>query len=147
MVCPSKHPLYEVWRTIIKRTEVKDYKDYPHYGARGIKMCREWREDYMKFYEWSLSHGYKRGLTLDRVCNFRGYSPGNCRWVSRRAQANNRGTNRRVTINGETHTIAQWARIKGVNDTTIIERIRRGMDPVDAIQKPARAYNWKKNGA
>lgn len=141
---PSLHPLYEVWRSIKRRCYDKTNKDYAHYGARGIKMYPPWRDDYMEFYTWSLSHGYKHGLTIDRVCNNRGYFPGNCRWVSRRAQANNRGTNTRVTIEGETHTIAQWARIKGIKDNTIIERIRRGMDPVEAILKPARQYNWKK---
>lgn len=142
----SKHPLYEVWRTIRKRCgqspQGRNYKDYARYGGRGIRMCREWAESYEAFYEWAMTHGWKPGLTVDRVCNNRGYSPYNCRFVSRRAQANNRSTNTRVRANGEEHTIAQWSRITGIKETAILQRIKRGMDPARAVTLPAREYHY-----
>ncbi len=140
---PSKHPLYEVWRTIKKRTEQKDYKDYARYGGRGIKMCDEWRNDYMAFYRWALTHGWKKGLTLDRVCNNRGYNPYNCRFVSRKAQANNRSTNTKVTVNGVERTIAQWGRVNHIGETTILQRIARGWSPEKAVTTPSREYEKK----
>lgn len=138
MTAPTKHPLYEVWRTIKKRTEDPKYKDYPHYGGRRgcpVKMCPEWSSDYMLFYNWALSHGYRQGLTLDRVNNMKGYEPGNCQWATRKHQASNRGTNTRLHIRGEIHTISEWSEISGIKETTIVERLKRGWDPESAVFK------------
>lgn len=142
-VAPSEHPLYDVWRTIKRRCYDRSYKDFGRYGGRGITMCKEWKEDYMSFYNWALAHGWKKGLTLDRVCNERGYSPYNCKFVSRRVQANNRSTNTKIKANGMEHTIAQWSRINHIEETTIIQRITRGWDPAKAVTTPSREYKWK----
>lgn len=75
-----KHKLYRVYYAIKQRCyNVKD-KHYNHYGERGIKMCDEWLK-YENFLSWALTHGYKKGLQLDRInCNGN-YEPSNCRWV------------------------------------------------------------------
>lgn len=76
-----KHKLYRVYYAIKQRCyNVKD-KHYDHYGERGIKMCDEWLK-YENFLSWALTHGYKKGLQLDRInCNGN-YEPSNCRWVN-----------------------------------------------------------------
>lgn len=75
-----KHKLYRVYYAIKQRCyNVKD-KHYNHYGERGIKMCDAWLK-YENFLSWALTHGYKKGLQLDRInCNGN-YEPSNCRWV------------------------------------------------------------------
>lgn len=142
----TSHPLYEVWRTIRKRCgqspQGTNYKDYHNYGARGIRMCKEWDESYEAFYKWSMSHGYKPGLTIDRISNNRGYNPGNCKWVSRRTQANNRRTNTHVKIDGVEHTISQWARISKIDKDVIIDRLQRGWEPKKAVFTPVREYHF-----
>ena len=83
----TRNSLRDIYHGMIRRCHDPRRKDYCKYGARGIKVCDEWRQSFEAFEAWALSHGYRDGLTLDRICNNRGYAPGNCRWVSGRQQA------------------------------------------------------------
>lgn len=109
------------------------YKDY---GARGITICTEWlnkekvntgkalaTKGWLSFQSWALSHGYSDGLTIDRIDNSKGYSPDNCRWVSRKVQNNNHRNNHWNTMEGQTKTMAQWCEEKKCNYNTIRTRI------------------------
>lgn len=42
----------------------------------------------------------------------------------------------RVTIDGETHSVKEWCKIKGLVYQTILDRIRAGTSPFDAITVP-----------
>ena len=88
--------LYVVWANMLKRVGLK-YKATPKeikdYASRGISVCDQWRE-FGPFRDWALDNGYKRGLFIDRIDNDSGYSPDNCRFVTRKE--NNRNT--RATI-------------------------------------------------
>lgn len=140
---PHREKLYTVWATIRRRCYDKTYKDYPRYGGQHITMCKEWRDDFDSFYNWALISGYKPGLTVDRVCNTRGYNPGNCRWASRKTQANNRSTNTYLTFDGRTMTLAQWADRTGIPDYTIIRRMERGWSLEKTLTEPVRKYKRK----
>ena len=88
----TNHPLHYVWHGILVRTGAikgASEKECMNYIARGITVCEEWKT-FENFYNWALSHGYEKGLTIDRMDNDRGYSPDNCRWVTRRQNNNNR---------------------------------------------------------
>lgn len=81
--------LYNIWRSMIRRCEVKHNNMYSLYGGRGISVCDEWH-CLNKFIEWSLHNGYSEDLTIDRIDNTKGYSPDNCRWSSIETQNRNK---------------------------------------------------------
>lgn len=135
---PDYQRLREVWRGVRKRCYNTNCKDYPHYGGRGITMCDEWRDDFYAFHDWAVSHGYDGNKTLDRVNNRKGYYPANCRWVSRRAQANNRTTARYYEVDGHLKTLIQWSREYGVAPSTILHRIDDGWSVEDAVKTPSK---------
>lgn len=89
-------------------------KAYPDWGGRGITICQEWLDDPKKFAEWALSHGWKKGLSIDRIDNNGPYSPENCRFVTDATQSINKRNNRWIEVNGERKTISQWAEVIGV---------------------------------
>lgn len=107
---------------------------FPNYGARGITVCKEWRDDFSTFYKWSQGK-WRRGLSIDRINNDLGYSPDNCRWATRHQQANNQPKNVRVKAFGKTKTLGEWAGDKrcSVPYSTIYWRIKSGVDPERAI--------------
>lgn len=108
----DKH-LYGVYKAMINRCIDEKDPSYINYGGRGVSVCDEWLNDYDAFAEWAISSGYEKGLTLDREDNEKSYSPENCRWVTMQVQQNNKRNCRYFDYGGETHTIAEWARIFG----------------------------------
>lgn len=74
--------LWNIRMGMIRRCENRNSNRYRSYGARGIRVCTEWREDFAAFRDWALSHGYTDCLTIDRINNDGNYEPGNCRWLS-----------------------------------------------------------------
>jgi hypothetical protein len=67
-------------------------KDFPHYGARGIRICDEWLSDFMSFRNWSLNNGFANDLTIDRIDVNGNYCPQNCRWITVAEQNRNKTT-------------------------------------------------------
>lgn len=122
----SKERLYQTWYDMIKRCENPNATNYPNYGGRGIKVCNEWH-DYLIFRLWAMNNGYNDNLTLDRINNNEGYCPDNCRFADAGMQANNRRKNVYVTIDNNTHTIAEWAKISGICQSTLRLRYMRGI--------------------
>jgi hypothetical protein len=72
------------------RRRCRDPKNanYPRYGGRGIQVCHAW-DDFAAFLTWALAHGWKPGLTIDRINNDGDYTPDNCRWVSHQVNCQN----------------------------------------------------------
>lgn len=131
--------LYHIWRFMKERCYDSKSKTYARYGGRGIKICDEWKTSFETFKTWAKSNGYSEKLTLDRI-DFNGdYTPNNCRWADYFTQENNRSSNVRITINGETHTITEWGRIKGISGQTIWARLFvYKWSEYDAVMKPVR---------
>ncbi len=86
----SNKLLYGVFSTIKSRCYNESVAQYNDWGGRGIKVCYEWLNNRKRFMSWALSNGYENGLQIDRIDNDKGYSPNNCRWVTRQENCKNR---------------------------------------------------------
>ena len=89
----SPYRIYRIWCKVKMRGGVVSRKSYQRspqakYYAN-VKLCEEWRS-FANFYRWAMSHGYRDDLQIDRIDNEKGYSPDNCRWVTRSVQNKNR---------------------------------------------------------
>lgn len=79
------------------------------YGARGIEMCKEWRESSSLFL--SDMGPCPQGYTLDRIDVNGPYCKANCRWASRKQQ----GRNTRYNVHTEEGVLSEVAEKHGVN--------------------------------
>lgn len=129
--------IHKIWAHMKERCSNPKSKDYPLYGGRGISVCEEWSgpDGFNAFLEWAMTHGYSDELSIDRINPDGNYEPENCRWATPTKQANNRRTNRLVTIDGETKTLAEWCKQYGKNYSSVYWRIESGMTPEEALRK------------
>jgi len=128
----SKKRIYKIYMKMKERCYYD--KNSNHY-KRGIKVCNEWLEDYTSFRDWAYSNGYSDELSIDRIDNNGNYEPSNCRWVTKKEQANNKSNNILITYNGETHTISQWADKLGWTYTTLMNRYKRKWSVEDMLTR------------
>ena len=141
----SKERLNRIWRGMKQRCYKPKSQGYRWYGARGITICDEWREDYQAFKSWALENGYADDLTIDRIDSDGNYEPSNCRWATYKQQsetsrnpytltprpAEARGV--KYEINGEWHTIPDWCSLYGKDDHLVRYRIKHGYTLEEAL--------------
>lgn len=127
----SHNRICRILYTMIERCQNEKFKYYKNYGGRGIKVCDEWRNNPQSFVDWSMSHGYEDGLTIDRIDNDGNYEPNNCRWITQKEQLNNTRRNININYNGETHTLKEWSEIIDIGYDTLRSRIVRKKWPVE----------------
>lgn len=82
--------LKRIYSGMRQRCYNENSTSYRNYGGRGIRICDEWLDSRDSFIEWSLSHGYRNKLSIDRIDVNGNYEPINCRWATAVQQAQNR---------------------------------------------------------
>ncbi len=140
----SNTKIYKTYWGMLNRCYNQKMKSYYRYGKRGITVCEEWKNNFLEFEKWAINNGYSEKLTLDRINNDGNYEPSNCRWVDVRKQSNNRSTNHKITIKAETKGITEWCKIYKIPLSTVLNRIYRGWNEIDAITKDVNTKYRKK---
>lgn len=120
----------KAWEGMLRRCYSPKHPSFVRYGSRGIAVCERWRESFAHFF--ADMGPAPEGATLERIDNAKDYAPDNCKWASRKEQANNRRSNRLLTHDGVTLNITQWAERLGWPKGTIASRLKYGW-PVERV--------------
>ena len=119
----SYEPLFNILHCMHYRCENENHSQYKNYGAKGITVCDEWSMDNAEaFISWAIENGWEQGLEIDRIDNNKGYSPDNCRFVSRKENSRNRSSNKYVVVNGEEMLLCEAIEKYCVVDTRTFEK-------------------------
>jgi hypothetical protein len=141
--------VYKTWESMKARCYNPNDAKYKNYGARGIIVCEEWRNNAGAFAKWAYANGFDESKrqtkqSLDRINVDGNYCPENCRFVDAKTQANNKTDNFLIEFNGETDTLANWSKRTGIKQGTIAWRISQGWSVEKALTQ--KAVNRKRIG-
>ena len=136
--------LYGVWIGIKQRCFNPKSASYKDYGGRGISICKEWEVNFMTFYEWAHSNGYKQGLTIERIDVNGNYCPENCTWISAEKQNINKRRTVYITFKGKTQTMRAWSEELGIPYGRIQSRKLNGWSDEDTLTIPKQTKPFKK---
>jgi len=138
--------IYSSWANMVQRCTNRTNQDWKYYGGRGIAICVGLRSSVSNLFN-VIGHP-PRGKTLNRIDNNRHYSCGRCvecmnrywslnvEWADHKKQARNRNT-KKITFNGRTLGMSEWAEVLGIKRRTIKGRIDRGKtDPSEILAPP-----------
>lgn len=125
----SDSKLYKKWKSMNDRCKHPTGKNAKY---AGISVCQEWK-DFKAFKAWATKHGYRDGLSIDRINPNGNYEPSNCRFITMTEQANNKNNTIYLVRNGERKTLIEWSKITGINPKTIRLRLRRGWSDERAL--------------
>lgn len=126
---------YQSWVAMKSRCYVKSNVGYRYYGGRGITVCNRWVSSFENFLS-DMGTRPSPQHSLDRIDPDGHYSPSNCRWALRTTQDNNRRSNRFVTYNGRTQTVAQWSQELHIPKGSLTYRLNAGWSIEDAFTRP-----------
>ena len=94
----TNHRLYQIWKSMIDKTQNENSKDFKYYGERGISVCERWRS--VEFFIEDMYQSFEEGLQLDRIENDGNYEKSNCRWTTNKIQQRNKTNKQRNNTSG-----------------------------------------------
>jgi len=121
----SRTTEYVSWICMKERCYNKNHNRYRDYGGRGITVCERWLRSFDNFLE-DMGKKPSKNFSLDRIDVNGNYCPENCRWADSFTQANNTRRNVYIEYNGETKTLAEWARQYNLKYSLVKGRLDNG---------------------
>jgi hypothetical protein len=133
----KQSPIHAVWQAMLRRCLTKTHKHYADYGGRGITVCDRWLPQNNGLLNFIADLGDRPDpkLTIERRDNNLGYSPENCYWGTWVAQGANKRNSRKLEFRGRTEIASEWARITGIPNRTILNRMNQGQ-PAEQVLRP-----------
>lgn len=118
---------YDIWVSMRARCNDRRNKSWSQYGGKGVRVCKRW-EVFENFYA-DLGPRPK-GTSLGRKNDAGDYRRGNVEWQTVAQQAAHRA---RLTVDGVTRSVAEWAKITGLRFQTIRRRRALGWKPLECV--------------
>ena len=132
--------LYNIWVGMKHRCYNPNSTIYHNYGGRGVSVCPEWRNNFSSFRDWSMSNGYTKNKSIDRIDVNGDYCPENCRWASQSQQQRNKRNSQTAVYKGREMSLADIAEKTGINLRTLRSRIQiLGWSVEKAVSTPVRS--------
>jgi hypothetical protein len=133
----SKSKLYALWISMRRRCNNEQCDEYKNYGGKGIKVYKEWNNNFEPFEKWALDNGYTEGLIIDRVDKAKNYVPNNCRIAPKNEHARfNRAKEVLCVETGVVYeSLLKVSRTTGKTKSTLVRAIERG--------NKCAGYTWK----
>ena len=131
---------YRRWSDMHARCTKRNGKTYKCYGARGITVCDRWKS-FESFFKDMGSP--KKGMSLERIDNDKGYSKNNCKWATSTEQARNRRNSISVYYNGKTASLVEWADKLKFPYATLNSRYNEGWSIKRVLTTPIEEMNTR----
>lgn len=130
-------PIHAIWYSMRYRCTKPSDPQFPLYGGRGIKVCDRWANSFTAFVA-DMGARPSPDHQVDRIDNDGDYCPENCRWATRKEQANNRKTSVFIEHADRRMTATQWAKGLGCTPQAILARVRMGLSAEQVVTTPFR---------
>ena len=98
-----------------------------------IFVSKEWKHNFQQFLK-DMGEKPTSKHTLERVNNKLGYSKENCKWATRKEQANNRRNSVLLTYKNKTQTLTQWAEEYNMTHWKLTARLKLGWSLEKALE-------------
>lgn len=122
----SKTRLYKIFHGMKRRCYNEKCRSYKDYGAKGIKICDEWKNNFIAFYDWAINNGYSENLTIERKDIHQDYCPLNCCWIPKAQQQKNTSRNVLYEYKGQKKLLGELAKENNLPFTCVRKRLERG---------------------
>ena len=113
--------VYKPYSNMMSRCYNPKDKRYSQYNGRGIDVCRRWH-NILNFVN-DMEPTFKKGLTIERIDNDKGYSPENCKWATHKEQNRNYRRNIKFTHNGKTLCLIEWSELLSIPYSLLWDRL------------------------
>lgn len=133
---------YRIWLQMRDRCRNPNCPGFGRYGGRGIQVCPEW-DDFLVFLK-DMGPRPSPKHSIERKDNDGNYEPDNCIWGTRHQQNSNKVTSVRLSLNGRSFTVSEWASLLRVNTRSLFLRVQRGWSAEKALTTPFAKRRFRK---
>ena len=127
----SKNKIYHVWQSMKARCGNPNNVAYSRYGGRGIQVDHRW-VDFENFLA-DMGEPPEEGMTIDRIDNDGDYTKSNCRWATRKQQANNTRRNVIIKTAQGSFSLEEAAKMVGITYDAMQKRLALGLVGYDLL--------------
>jgi hypothetical protein len=142
----TKQPEYWIYLGMKERCYSESSTSYSHYGAKGIRLSDDWfgKDGFRHFYRDMGPRPVEDDGTpysIERKDSKGNYCKENCCWIPQAQQSETHGRTILVEYNGQKKSITAWAKIIGINASSLNKRLQK-MSVEEAFTKIPRDKNY-----